>query len=82
MDECPRCDVPLRVDHRRDIEIDTCPECRGVWLDRGELDKIILRSADSVVPPEPASALLRSRWLEGDRRPARRRTYLSELFND
>ncbi|MFV0423542.1 zf-TFIIB domain-containing protein [Oleidesulfovibrio sp.] len=39
--KCPRCDVPLHITDRQNIEIDFCPECRGVWLDRGELDKIL-----------------------------------------
>ena len=41
---CPVCHVPLRITDRQGIEIDHCPQCRGVWLDRGELDKIIERS--------------------------------------
>ncbi len=42
---CPVCkDVKLVVSDRQGVEIDYCPECRGVWLDRGELDKIIERS--------------------------------------
>jgi uncharacterized protein len=45
---CPVCRVPLAMSERQGIEIDYCPQCRGVWLDRGELDKIIERSA----PPE------------------------------
>ncbi|MEO7282152.1 zf-TFIIB domain-containing protein [Gelidibacter sp.] len=38
---CPNCNVSLFTTIRIDVEIDYCPECRGVWLDRGELDKII-----------------------------------------
>lgn len=41
---CPVCRVPLAMSDRQGIEIDYCPQCRGVWLDRGELDKIIERS--------------------------------------
>lgn len=41
---------------RHGIEIDYCPHCRGVWLDRGELDKIIVRAAAELTPPAPASA--------------------------
>ena len=41
---CPHCDVDLVMSERQGIEIDYCPKCRGVWLDRGELDKIIERS--------------------------------------
>lgn len=42
--KCPLCNVDLTMSERQGIEIDYCPNCRGVWLDRGELDKIIERS--------------------------------------
>src|SRR3712207_3930479 len=50
---CPHCAVPLVMSERQGIEIDYCPQCRGVWLDRGELDKIIERSAapSAAAPP-------------------------------
>jgi Zn-finger nucleic acid-binding protein len=41
---CPVCNVELKMTDRQGVEIDYCPKCRGVWLDRGELDKIIERS--------------------------------------
>lgn len=41
---CPTCNVTLLISNREGIEIDYCPQCRGIWLDRGELDKIIERS--------------------------------------
>lgn len=51
---CPVCnDVDLAMSDRQGIEIDYCPKCRGVWLDRGELDKIIERSNSSAVQPDP-----------------------------
>jgi Zn-finger nucleic acid-binding protein len=44
---CPVCTtVTLQIAERQGVEIDHCPKCRGVWLDRGELDKLIDRSAD------------------------------------
>lgn len=42
--KCPHCEETLAMAERQGIEIDYCPSCRGVWLDRGELDKIIERS--------------------------------------
>src|SRR5690242_21635439 len=42
---CPSCAAPLTMSERQGIEIDYCPTCRGIWLDRGELDKIIERAA-------------------------------------
>lgn len=47
---CPVCRVPLAMSDRQGIEIDYCPQCRGVWLDRGELDKIIERSLPLAAP--------------------------------
>ena len=44
--KCPVCkDIDLVMSERQGVEIDYCPSCRGVWLDRGELDKIIEKSA-------------------------------------
>ena len=60
---CPVCRVPLAMSERQGIEIDYCPQCRGVWLDRGELDKIIERSAPAEQPqaaqpaPQPSAPL-------------------------
>ena len=52
---CPNDGATLVMSERSGIEIDYCPTCRGVWLDRGELDKIIERSAaDSTTPPQAA----------------------------
>jgi Zn-finger nucleic acid-binding protein len=46
--KCPVDSVDLIMSERSGVEIDYCPQCRGVWLDRGELDKIIDRAADSL----------------------------------
>ena len=55
---CPTCKVELKMADRQGVEIDYCPQCRGVWLDRGELDKIIERSSPTAAQqpfagPEP-----------------------------
>ncbi len=42
---CPTCNTLLLISDRQGIEIDYCPQCRGIWLDRGELDKIAQKSA-------------------------------------
>ena len=50
--KCPGCtDVSLVMTERQSVEIDYCPQCRGVWLDRGELDKLI----ECAAAPEPAA---------------------------
>lgn len=50
---CPVDGSPLAMSDRQGIEIDYCPSCRGVWLDRGELDKIIERSTAAAPAPTP-----------------------------
>lgn len=46
--KCPVCkEINLVMSERKEIEIDYCPKCRGIWLDRGELDKIIEKSNNS-----------------------------------
>lgn len=51
--KCPIDNVELQMTERQSVEIDYCPTCRGVWLDRGELDKIIERVAQDV-PSNPS----------------------------
>lgn len=76
---CPACMVELSIAERQGVEIDYCPKCRGVWLDRGELDKIIDRSA-ATAPTQQGyeEEEYRSR---GGRRPRRRKSFLEELFD-
>lgn len=53
---CPVDESTLVMSERSGIEIDYCPQCRGVWLDRGELDKIIDRSVEHEAPRPAAQA--------------------------
>lgn len=48
--KCPIDNTNLQMTDRQGVEIDYCPKCRGVWLDRGELDKIIERNEQSLSP--------------------------------
>ena len=73
--KCPIDGSDLVMTERQGIEIDYCPKCRGVWLDRGELDKIIERSASaspepSFMPPEPQQAQPRYPKPDYGHRPA------------
>lgn len=58
---CPVCKVPLVMSERQGVEIDYCPQCRGVWLDRGELDKIVERSAAEAPAAAPQAQPQRGR---------------------
>ncbi|MDP5084947.1 MAG: zf-TFIIB domain-containing protein [Yoonia sp.] len=78
--KCPIDGATLVISDRSGVEIDYCPECRGVWLDRGELDKIIERSGAAMTPP-PAPRDDRGEY-RGDYRPKKKRdSFLSELFD-
>ena len=85
---CPVDGATLQMTERQGIEIDYCPTCRGVWLDRGELDKIVERS-ESVVPTGRREERFFDRDDDDDRRydrpyPAhtkKRKSFLGELFD-
>ncbi len=65
--QCPVCDVGLSISSREGVEIDFCPQCRGVWLDRGELDKVIERASAAMAAPAPTPS--RDRGRDYDDRP-------------
>ncbi|KAA1004223.1 hypothetical protein FVF58_33215 [Paraburkholderia panacisoli] len=66
--KCPVCKtIDLLMTERRSIEIDYCPQCRGVWLDRGELDKLIAQDVGEADAPSAARA---GREERRDREPA------------
>lgn len=75
--QCPVCQETLRSSDRQGIEIDVCPRCRGVWLDRGELDKLLEREA---APPRRSDDR-RDFDDDDDRYPRRRRSIWTELFD-
>ncbi len=79
---CPVCHVGLAMTDRQGVEIDYCPQCRGVWLDRGELDKIIERSVGHAAP---APAPMAQPGYRPDRAhyppKKRKKSFLEELFD-
>ena len=76
---CPACKTPLSMTDRSGIEIDFCPSCRGVWLDRGELDKIIDRAAAPAgVPSSSYSAPYAH---APNYRHRKKKSFLSEMFD-
>lgn len=92
--KCPVCpDATLLMSERQGVEIDYCPQCRGVWLDRGELDKLLDLSAAApaarpVVQPvvQPVQQVqpdfVDSDYRHGKRGyPRRQKSWLSEIFD-
>ena len=75
---CPVDGAELVISERSGVEIDYCPKCRGVWLDRGELDKIIDRSGAMQAAPEPRG------YHDGGGKPYKKKKrggFLDELFD-
>ncbi|HEY8476555.1 MAG TPA: zf-TFIIB domain-containing protein [Chloroflexota bacterium] len=82
---CPVCQVPLNITERQGVEIDYCPRCRGVWLDRGELDKIIERAATQPFDRDPeewrSPGREHERGYSYDYRKRKRKSFLDDLFD-
>jgi uncharacterized protein len=84
--KCPSCtDAVLVMTDRQGVEIDYCPACRGVWLDRGELDKLIERAASD--PPAARYTARGPDFADSDypdsrpRHTGRRTSWLGDLFD-
>jgi Zn-finger nucleic acid-binding protein len=91
--QCPQCvDQLLTMAERQGVELDYCPKCRGVWLDRGELDKIIERSAAHSAPPAAAPAaapmpqhipqqMPQQVWVQPHHGYRKHKSWLSDIFD-
>ena len=91
--KCPTCtDTALVMSDRQGVEIDYCPQCRGVWLDRGELDKLIERSPTATVaastPAGDRAARSQPQFVDSDydqgRSPQggrKKKSWLSDIFD-
>ena len=87
--KCPTCpESALVMADRQGVEIDYCPDCRGVWLDRGELDKLIERSASASPPgPDATSNGRPQEFVDSDypndrsRNMGRKKSWLSDIFD-
>ncbi|MEM0949840.1 MAG: zf-TFIIB domain-containing protein [Pseudomonadota bacterium] len=79
--KCPIDGTQLVMSDRSGVEIDYCPECRGVWLDRGELDKVIERSAPAQSAPSPPPPPTQSYGGYAERPRKKRSGFLEDLFD-
>lgn len=84
--KCPVCEgVDLVMSERQGVEIDYCPRCRGIWLDRGELDKILEKASaserDNTAPPRPMPGDYRKYDSDDYYKYKKRKHWLTELFD-
>ena len=79
--KCPKCQTDLMISDRQGIEIDFCPQCRGVWLDRGELDKIVERAARYRDDDDERPLSDRRYDDREDRYYRKRKSFWNELFD-
>jgi Zn-finger nucleic acid-binding protein len=81
--KCPNCNVNLVMTERSGIEIDYCPDCRGVWLDRGELDKIIERSSAQNTQPTQPNVYVDKKYYtkDSDYRYKKKKNLFDDLFD-
>ena len=89
--KCPNCNETLLIAERHNVEIDYCPNCRGVWLDRGELDKILDYServgggTTTEMPPDTGSYENRKQYPSHEHDPyyrkKKKKGYLSDFFD-
>lgn len=84
--KCPVCsDSNLVLSERQGVEIDYCPKCRGVWLDRGELDKIIERSNtvnDNVQPSRfDEKKYSENKYDDDYYKRKKRKSFLDDIFD-
>jgi uncharacterized protein len=85
--QCPIDQTTLAISERQGIEIDYCPKCRGVWLDRGELDKLIEAGSPPATPPSeyrPEPRREEPRYRDDDykhHKKYKKESFLKDLFD-
>ena len=79
---CPSCKIPLVMSERQGIEIDYCSQCRGIWLDRGELDKIIEKSAnEQAAPIRSNQQTFTNQPQQGYQKEYKKKHWMNDLFD-
>ncbi len=85
--KCPSCNETLLMSEKRGVEIDYCPNCRGIWLDRGELEKIMDQSADHYAKKENYEKDYQqygyNEYNKGhhQKQPYKKKSFLNDLFD-
>ena len=79
---CPNCNETLVMSDRQGVEIDYCPKCSGIWLDRGELDKIIERSNALSARPSLYQKPHHDKYHDDDyHKYHKKKNWLSDIFD-
>lgn len=87
--KCPHCAETLLMSQRNNIEIDYCPNCRGVWLDKGELDKLLEYTEQQYIPSpsgqyynnNPGYSNNKYKNQHGHQKPYKKKSFLGDLFD-
>jgi hypothetical protein len=77
--KCPNCNETLLMTHRNNIEIDYCPSCRGIWLDKGELDKLL--EYDARADEERDNRYDDRRYDDRHKHPRKKKGFLGDFFD-
>ena len=87
--KCPNCNETLLLSERHDIQIDYCPSCRGVWLDKGELDKMLDQATRKHAASNTDMQIGDNGYLDSDsskqhhnyNKQHKKRSFLGDLFD-
>ena len=83
--KCPNCDATLLMSEKHGVEIDYCPNCRGIWLDKGEMEKIMERAADHYASRDNYEKDYKryeyDNYNKGHKHPHKKKSFLSDFFD-
>lgn len=86
--KCPNCNETLLMTHRNNIEIDYCPNCRGVWLDKGELDKLLELTSQNMPENYPSQQGSHGSYTRPDtyynhvhKKPYKKKSFFGDFFD-
>jgi Zn-finger nucleic acid-binding protein len=83
--KCPNCDATLNMSEKHGVEIDYCPNCRGIWLDKGEMEKIMERAADHYASRDNYDSDYKKyqydNYNKSHKHPYKKKSFLNDFFD-
>ncbi len=82
--KCPNCSETLLMSQRNNVEIDYCPNCRGIWLDKGELDKLLEQADQRYIQrgeDRPSEYRSYDRDYDRHKKPYKKKGFLGDFFD-